>query len=310
MGTPAPRRWELLEDVAARLDAAGVPRPEVDARWLVDAMVERFGPDLVGCDAAVLDALVARRAAREPLQLVLGRTTFRWVEVACRPGVFVPRPETEVVAGVAIDAARTAGPAPRVLEPCTGSGAIACAVASEVPRAQVVATDHAAAAVDLARDNAARLAAGIAPTPWRPGPWPAPGAGVEVRHGRLLAAAPATWQGAVDVLVANPPYLPEHDTGTWAPEVGDHDPHDALVGGRDGHEVVDALLAAAPTWLRPGGTAVVEIDDRRGPDAVAVATGAGLVEVHVVQDLTGRDRAVVGRTPGHPRRPTAAGVTT
>lgn len=298
------RRWELLDEVATRLDAAGVPTPDVDARWIVDAMIERFGEDLASCDRGVLDALVERRAAREPLQLVLGTTAFRWVELACRAGVFVPRPETEVVAGVAIDAARAAGSSPRVVEPCTGTGAIACAVASEVPGVHVAASDMSALAVDLARDNVASLAAGQAPTRWRPGPWLAPTARVEVRLADLDDAVPAAWVGAVDVVVANPPYLPAHDASTWPPEVGDHDPVAALVGGVDGHEVVDALLAAAPDWLCPGGTVVVEIDERRGDDAVASATSAGLVEAHVVADLTGRDRAVVARrptdTPGGP----------
>lgn len=297
------RRWELLDQVATRLDDAGVPDPDVDARWIVDAMVDRFGPDLAGCDAHVLDALVERRAAREPLQLVLGHTTFRWVELACRPGVFVPRPETEVVAGVAIDAARASGETPRVVEPCTGTGAIALAVASEVPWAQVAASDRSPAAVALARENLTTLLAAEPARPWRPGPWPAPGAEVTVEEADVADAVPDAWRGSVDVLVCNPPYLPADDAGTWQPEVGDHDPHEALVGGPDGHEVVDALLTAAPHWLRPGGTVVVEIDDRRGADAVARARAAGLVDVRVVLDLTGRDRAVTGHTPTEDEEP-------
>jgi release factor glutamine methyltransferase len=291
------RRWELLQEIADRLDDAGVPTPDVDARWLVEAMEQRFGPDLIGCDRHVLDALVERRAAREPLQLVLGRTTFRWAEIACEPGVFIPRPETEVVAGAAIDAAIQAGPSPRVVEPCTGTGAIACALVSEVPGVRVVASDADERAVALARRNLDALAASQAPTPWTPGDWPATGADAEVVVGDLLDAVPDAWRGTVDVLVANPPYLPASDTGTWAPEVGDHDPAAALVGGPDGHEVVDALLHDATTWLRPGGTVVVEIDDRRGADAVASAKAAGLVHVEVVRDLTGRERAVMGRCP-------------
>jgi release factor glutamine methyltransferase len=291
------RRWELLQEIADRLDEAGVPTPDVDARWLIEAMEERFGPDLIGCDRHVLDALVERRAAREPLQLVLGRTTFRWVEVACEPGVFIPRPETEVIAGVAIDAATQAGPSPRVVEPCAGTGAIACALVSEIPGVRVVASDADGRAAALARRNLDALLSRKAPTPWTPGDWPAPGADAEVVVGDLLQAVPVDWRGAVDVLVANPPYLPASDTGTWEPEVADHDPAAALVGGPDGHEVVDALLRDAMTWLRPGGTVVVEIDDRRGADAVASATAAGLIDVEVVRDLTGRDRGVVARRP-------------
>lgn len=303
-GTPR-RRWELLDEVAGRLDAAGVPTPDVDARWIVDAMVDRFGPDLVGCDAGVLAALVERRAAREPLQLVLGHTTFRWVELVCRPGVFVPRPETEVVAGAAIDAAVAAGERPRVVEACTGTGAIACALVSEVPGVEVHASDASAEAVALASENLDGVLATDAPQPWRPGPWAAPGATGTVARGHLLDAAPGEWRGSVDVLVANPPYLPAADAPTWAPEVADHDPHTALVGGPDGHEVVDALLHAAPAWLRPGGTVVVEIDDRRGADALATAAEAGLVDARLVTDLTGRDRAVAARRAEHPRSETS-----
>lgn len=293
-------RWELLQEVADRLEDAGVPTPDVDARWIVDAVLERLGPDLSSCDRLVLDALVDRRASREPLQLVVGSTTFRWVEVACRPGVFIPRPETEVVADEAIEAARAAteraGEA-LVVEVCTGTGAIALAVASEVAAVHVWAGDLSAEAVALARENARALAAGDPPTPWRPGPWMAPGATVEVHRSDLLAAVPPSWRDSVDVLVANPPYLPDAESGTWAPEVTDHDPAAALVGGPDGHEVVDALLGHAIEWLRPGGTVVVEIDDRRGADAVATATAAGLVDVRLRADLTGRDRAVVARRP-------------
>jgi release factor glutamine methyltransferase len=295
-------RWEITDQVADRLAAAGVPSPDVDAERIVEHVVERFGWDLLGCDTHVLEGLVARREAREPLQQVLGRTWFRHLEVACVAGVFVPRPETEVVAGLAIDAAARV-PSPVVVDACTGSGVIALAVASEVPGARVTAVDRSSVAVDLARENLARLAAAAPPHPWKPGPWLAPGAYVEVVQGDLLGPVPADLRGRVDVLVSNPPYLPAADAATWEPEVADHDPHDALVGGADGHEIVDELLRLAATWLRPGGTVVVEIDDRRGADAAAVATAAGLVAVRVAPDLTGRDRAVVARRPDSSEEP-------
>lgn len=289
----APRdRWELLEDVTTRLEDAGVPTPDVDARLLVEALEERFG-DLSRCDVAVLDGLVQRRAAREPLQVVLGRTTFRWVDLEVAPDVFVPRPETEVVAGLAVEAC-TDRHRPVVLEPCTGSGAIACALLVEVPGVRVVATDVDAAAVALARRNVARVGGGLASPPaWRA----TDGAEVEVLQGDLLAPVDPQLRGRVDVLVSNPPYLPAADVTALEPEVAGHDPHAALFGGRDGHEVVDALLAVAGTWLRPGGTVVLEIDDRRGAEAAGRAAGHGLVDVRVVPDLTGRDRAVVARRP-------------
>lgn len=283
---------DLIRAHTATLAAAGVPSPEVDARLLAQHVL---GDDL---DTAVLTEdtladlreLVQRRAERVPLQQLTGETWFRWLRLSCAPGVFVPRPETEIVAGLAIDAARAAGERPVVVEPCTGTGAIALAVASEVAGAQVTATEVDAVAVALARRNLAALIDGRAGVDGL-----AAGATCEVRQGDLLAPVDAALRGRVDVLVSNPPYLPASDRGTWEPEVGDHDPDRALVGGDDGHEVVEALLAAAGTWLRPGGTVVLEIDDRRGEDAAAAARAAGLTDVRVVADLTGADRALVGR---------------
>jgi release factor glutamine methyltransferase len=280
---------EVVRRVTSRLESAGVPNAAVDARLLVEHVVETFGV-AAGCGGSVLDGLVDRRVARVPLQQVVGRTWFRTLELVCAPGVFVPRPETEVVAGVAIDAARAAGPSPRVVEACTGSGAIACSLVAEAPGVEVVATELHAVSVDLARHNLERTLAGIADPDG-----PAPGARGEVLLGDLLDPVDPSWRGTLDVLVANPPYLPASDRGSWAPEVADHDPDAALVGGPDGHEVVDRLLELAGTWLRPGGTVVVEIDDRRGEDAEVAARAAGLVDARVVPDLTGRDRAVVAR---------------
>ncbi len=289
--------WELLDDISRRLEDAGIASPDADASILVDEMVARFGEDLDRCDRGVLDALVERRLRREPLQLVVGHTTFRYVRVPCRRGVFIPRPETEIVAGVAIDEARALGRPALVVEPCTGTGAIAMAVASEVPRANVIASDASRAAVMLARENVERLVARPLPTPWTPGDHLAPEARLAVAPGRDLDGLPDKLQGRVDVLVSNPPYLPASDRGTWEPEVADHDPDRALVGGDDGHEVVNRLLGLAMTWLRPGGLVVLEIDDRRGDDARAAASAAGLVDVEIMRDLTGRDRAVTGRRP-------------
>lgn len=284
-------RWELQEDVTERLEAAGVPTPDTDARLLLDAMEERFG-GLAGCDLAVLDGMVERRAQRVPLQVVLGATTFRWVEVEVEQGVFIPRPETEVVAGLAIDA--LAGvERPLVAEPCTGTGAITCALLTEVAGVRALATDRSGAAVELARRNIGRVLAGEASPPaWQPDV----DATAEVLVGHLLdplRQLGSTVLGNLDVLVANPPYLPTSDAPSMQPEVVGHDPGAALFGGEDGHEVVDELLAEAAVWLRPGGTVVLEIDDRRGPAAAASAEAAGLVAVRIEQDLTGRDRAVV-----------------
>jgi release factor glutamine methyltransferase len=307
---------DLLARVSARLAAAGVASPRPDARWLLEHVLAVAGDPTAPAGAALLKDLVARRAAREPLQLVLGTTAFRTVELLCRSGVFVPRPETEVLAGVAIDAAREvvarqagsdragrqagghqaadgqAGRDPLVVEPCTGTGAVACSLVAEVPGVRVIATDRDPAAVALATENLRRVAAGVAgvpPAAHQPS-W-------EVRQGDLLGPVDAALRGHLDVLVANPPYLPASDRGRWDPEVADHDPDVALVGGPDGHEVVDALLAAATTWLAPGGLVAIELDARRAEDALAVARRVGLVDARLVADLTGAPRIVAGRRP-------------
>ena len=292
---------EAVARIAETLREAGVPSPAVDARWLVHGIAgvdPHRDPDapLPGAALAALHDAVARRVAREPLQRILGTAPFRSLELVCRSGVFVPRPETEVVAGLAVDVAHRANSSePIVAEPCTGTGAIACAIAAEVPGARIVASDRDPAAVDLARHNADRVRRGLAGPPGF-----ARAATLTVQMGDLLDPLDPELCGHLDVLVANPPYLPAGDRGSWAPEVADHDPGTALVGGTDGHEIVDALLALAARWLAPGGTVIVEIDQRRGADAVGAARHAGLSAIRVVGDLTGADRAVIARRPGSP----------
>lgn len=298
---PARSLAAVAADVAATLRAAGVPSPEVDARWLVAAASgadPRRAPDVLleGTGAATLDALVARRRAREPLQLVLGTAAFRDLDIVCRPGVFVPRPETEVLAGLTVDLVRAARADGRsadvpvvVHEPCCGTGAIGLAVASEVGGAVVLLGDRSEDAVALATHNRDLLAADGRLR-----------SAVEVHRGTLLEPFTATAHPVADVIVANPPYLPLTDLDDLEPEVVAHDPHEALAGGPDGHEVVDALLAAAAHALAPGGAVLLEIDARRAQDAVAVAQRAGLVEVALRRDLTGAERFVVARRPGTP----------
>lgn len=289
---------ELARELAGRLDRAGVPSPDADARWLLEGVTgidPLRTPERPVADASreVLERAVVRREAREPLQLILGEADLRGLRIRCAPGVFIPRPETEIVAGVAIDAARASSRRPRrLLDVCTGTGAIACCLVAEVEDAEVVAIDRDPAAVELARENLRRVVAGEAGVAGV-----AAGSHLEVREGDLLAPVDPAWQGEADVLVSNPPYLPARDREGWEPEVRDHDPAAALIGGDDGHEIVDRLLHLAATWLRPGGTVVVEIDDRRGDDARAAAHEAGLVDVEVVEDLTGRPRCVVARRP-------------
>lgn len=273
----------MVAEVRDRLASAGVPTPQVDAELLVrhvlgwsrSAAVLRGAEALPPAAAARLDDLAARRADRVPLQLLVGTVGFRYVDLLVEPGVFVPRPETEVLAGEAIARVHSGGV---VVEPCTGTGAIACAVADEVGGCTVVATDVSAAAVALARRNAERA-----------------GVDVLVAQGDLLEPLPTRLRGAVDVLVCNPPYLTAAERAVTDPEVLLHDPEAALVAGPSGHEVTDRLIAEARAWLRPGGWLLLETDSVRAGETARRAAAAGYAEAVVLPDLTGRDRVVLAR---------------
>ena len=271
----------LRRAAADRLRAAGVPSPERDADELLAhvlgislgrlPLVDEVGP----ADAATYDALVGRRAAREPLQHLLGTAAFRHVELQVGPGVFVPRPETELLAGWAIEQAAPLA-APVVVDLCTGSGAIARAVADEVPHAQV----HAVELDERAHAWAARNLAGT---------------GVELRHGDM-ADAFDDLAGTVDVVVCNPPYIPLEAWESVAPEARDHDPHLALFSGDDGLVAMRVLEARAARLLRPGGVVGAEHADVQGESAPAVFSGTGRwTEVRDHPDLAGRPRYLTAR---------------
>lgn len=267
-----------------RLTEAGVPTPEVDADLLVRAVTgwsrtrALLEPDAPLTEAAQdrLEGLVRRRAAREPLQLILGTVGFRYLELAVRAGVFIPRPETEVLAGEAIARVPDGGV---VVEPCTGTGAIACAIAAESAASVVVATDISPAAVELATDNAR-----------------ATGASVTVLEGDLLEPVDPDLRGRVDVLVSNPPYLTTAEVQSSEPEVARWDPPAALAAGPTGHEVTDRLIREALHWLRPGGWLLLEVDSSRAAETASRCTAAGLEQAAVIADLTGLDRIAVARS--------------
>jgi release factor glutamine methyltransferase len=263
-----------LREAVRMLADAGVGSPEHDARALARHA------ELTGVDFA---DLVHRRAQRVPLQHLTGCVGFRYIELAVGPGVFVPRPETELVAGVAIALARTAGPAPVVVDLCSGSGAIALSVANELPTARVHAVELDAGALRwLARNAASRRDAGD------------PGIGIHQDDARQ--ALPEL-DGSVDVVVSNPPYVADHEMDEVDLEVREHDPRLALVAGADGLAVIRDISAAAMRLLRPGGWLVVEHSDRQGETVPEVLVDAGLVEVVDAPDLTGRPRVTKGRRP-------------
>jgi len=283
----------LLDEIAiatARLAEAGVESPRTDAELIAAHLhgVSRAELHLVpdaGFDPRFWDD-IARREAREPLQHITGIAYFRYLELAVGPGVFVPRQETEVMTGWAIDQLAAMDVAePVVADLGTGSGAIALSIAQEVPRAQV----HAVEADPLARQWTERNIASVAEaTPHT--------AGRVTLHSADFAAALAELDGQVDLVVSNPPYIP---IGAWVPpEVGEYDPATALWGGADGMDAVRVVEVAACRLLRPGGLVAVEHGAQQGPAVYWVfAEESGWRETRNHVDLAGRDRFVTAARP-------------
>jgi release factor glutamine methyltransferase len=270
-----------MSDAVRRLTEAGVDSPATDARVLLAHVLEvdlgrlPLVDDVPAPQAAAYDGLVARRAAREPLQHLTGVAGFRHVELLVGPGVFVPRPETELLAGWAVEAAASLT-APVVVDLGTGSGAIAKAVADEVPTAEVHAVEldvraHAWAARNL------------------------DGTGVDLRHGDL-AEEFADLAGGVDVVVSNPPYIPHEAWESVAAEVRDHDPDLALYASGDGLDTIRVVERRAALLLRAGGVVGVEHADAQGESAPAVFSASGRWEqVRDHHDLAGRPRFLTAR---------------
>lgn len=289
------RLRSALAEVTGRLGAAGVPSPSVDARALIAAAARTEKPlvlldELPETFAADLETLTARRERREPLQLILGRAPFRRLLLAVRPGVFIPRPETEL----AVDLLReeTVGPLDAVVDLCTGSGALAAAVLDEMPSARVTAVEVDPVAIDLARENLEMAGPGRG----RVLPADLTAALQDPSSPSAAVLASLCADGLVDAVVSNPPYIPPEAVPRDA-EVLDHDPHRALFGGGpDGLEVPRAVIAWAARLLRPGGVLVMEHADVQGDAALdAAAQHGGFDHLRTARDLTGRDRFLVAR---------------
>jgi release factor glutamine methyltransferase len=278
----------LLDEIAiatARLAEAGVESPRTDAELIAARLhgVSRGELHLVPdarFDPRFWDD-VARRQAREPLQHITGLAYFRYLELAVGSGVFVPRQETEVMTGWAIDRLAAMDVAePVVADLGTGSGAIALSIAQEVPRAVV----HAVEADPLARHWAERNIASVAAA--------SPHTAGRVRlHAGDFASALPEFDGQLDLVVSNPPYIP---VGAWVPpEVGEYDPATALWGGADGLDAVRVVEATARRLLRPGGLLAVEHGAQQGAAVYWVfAEESGWRDTRNNTDLAGRDRFV------------------
>ena len=279
-----------LREAQTRLAAAGIASPAHDARALaVHALGLRKLGDLVlvdelgGADAAFRE-LVERRAARVPLQHLVGRVGFRWIELEIGPGAFVPRPETEAVVEGALELVRGVR-RPVVVDLCTGSGALALALANELPQARVSAVELDPQSFAWARRNAAARRAAGDPE-------------VRLHLGDAATALPEL-DGTVDLVVSNPPYVATGDPHVPEPEVLQHDPGVALWAGQDGLDLVRVVERTARRLLRPAGAVVVEHSDRQGRSAPEVFTATGAWrDVRDSPDQVGRDRFVTARRAG------------
>lgn len=280
---------ELRAEAAARLGAAGVDDPDQELRWMVERVsgmtpaeqTAALDDPMTVREVSYMDQMVERRVGGEPLQYVLGQWGFRTLDLLVDSRVLIPRPETEVVAGLAIDAAAAVeGRDAVVVDLGTGSGAIALSAAAERwPHVEVWATDASADALAVARANLAGLGrrAGV----------------VRLAEGSWYDALPGELRGRVDVLVSNPPYVATTDA--LPVEVADWEPTSALLAGDDGLDDIRVIVAGAPEWLGPEGVLVVEIGETQGDAVLELARAAGLAAARIEPDLAGRPRALVAR---------------
>ncbi len=284
-----------------------MPGAATESRWLVEAVSGFEGAELGALERELaparsgqhVDAMVARRAAGEPIQYVLGAWSFRGLDLLLDARVLIPRPETEITAEVAIEEIQRLGerrgranpwssPADTtytLVDLGTGSGALALALAAELPDAQVWATDVSPDALAVAGANLA--GAGL------------PATRVRLALGDWFEALPVELQGRVRMIVANPPYVAEHEVARLPREVTAHEPVGALVSGPTGLEAIELIVAGAPRWLeREAGVLVCELAPHQAEAVVERAYAAGFRDASVRPDLTGRDRVLVARRAG------------
>ncbi len=289
-GRPDERTWTVANALSWTVDyfsRKGVESPRRSAEWLLSAattlsrieLYAHFDRPLSADERATFRAAIERRAAGEPLQYVTGEMPFRHLVLQVRPGVFIPRPETEVLVDSVLEHLdRLGSEAPAVLDLCTGSGAIAVSVAFERPFARVHATEIVPPTAVVARGNAER--AGVADR-------------VTILDGDLFGPLPVELRGTFDVVVSNPPYIPTADLADLPSEVAGFEPRIALDGGIDGLDVVRRIAEQAAAWLRPGGVVVMETDTTCAKEAAHILS-RWYEGVEVRRDLTGRDRIALG----------------
>lgn len=278
---------EMFGELREAFAAAGIENPAVDAELILAHVlgVSRgrvqalaiLGDEMSDEDRATARRIAAEREDRIPLQHLIGVAPFHGIELSVGPGVFVPRPETEVTAQIAIDAlAAVPDPSPIAVDLCTGSGAIALAIAAQLPTARVWAIEKSPEAHAWAERNVAALGDGR----------------VELVLGDISDAGtllPDELRGRAHVVVSNPPYVPDAMVPR-DPEVREHDPAEALYGGPDGLDIVRILSEIASALLAPGGSLIIEHGERQGAAIRSLLSEAGWRAAATHRDLTLRDR--------------------
>ncbi len=271
---------ELRKETTQRFEAAGLP--ETEARWLIEDLADGLLDDLITeRSMARHDDLVTRRLAGEPLQYVLGHWPFRTLDLMVDQRVLIPRPETEVVAGYALEELDRQSGDLLVADLGTGSGALGLSMASERTNTKVWCTDFSADALAVARANLAGLGR--------------PARRVTLAQGSWFAALPDDLHGSLALVVSNPPYVAT--TADLPAEVADWEPAMALTAGSQGTDDLHHLVDHAQKWLAPGGALVLEMSPEQTIPLADRATALGYTEVRIRPDLTGRSRALIAQRP-------------
>lgn len=278
---------EAIQKAAVRLSDHGVPNAPFDAELLLRRVLDRDRAWIIAHGRERLDeerrtafeAWIARRAKREPLQYITGRQEFWGLDFFVTPDVLIPRPETELVVEAAIRrAGKTSGLT--VIDLCTGSGCIAVSLAKGLPAVRIFATDKSAKALVVARENARRHSVSDR---------------IKFLEGDLLEPlAELDVRGRVDVITANPPYVPSGYLPALQPEVREFEPELALIAGPEGTEIEERIISSAPEILKKGGSLIMEMGLGQ-TDALKkiLAADGRYCDIDILKDLAGIDRVMV-----------------
>jgi release factor glutamine methyltransferase len=274
---------EALERVERTLQGSSEGSAALEARWILEAATRRdrsslvLNPTITPEEDQICTKLATRRAAGEPLQYVTRQAAFRRLNLAVGPGVFIPRPETELVAERAMARLPRGG---TLVDVGTGSGAIALSVSDERPDATVIATESSPRALAWAEKNRADA-----------------GTPVELVGCDLLLGLSPSLAGSIDVIVSNPPYIDPAQKEVLPRDIVEHEPDAALFAAEQGLEVLNRLANAALSWLKPGGWLVLEIGSDQAASVQMLLATAGYEEAYVSKDLAGNDRIAEARKP-------------